>query len=214
MPLVAQSSTKEANVKESIKFSGQLMLHSSTTSSLTGRFFSLYPGVRAQATASYRSFSLTAGRNVDLINSYDSDANMLVFNPSFRKSFGDYTLIVSAETFFFDQSSNLEMVVPALNFTRRGSVNVELFVLWGICHRVDYDLFSQRLSISKDHAGYTFRLTGWNVNFVNTHRMAISGEISKRLNDNFRITVASNYHHNLDNETTDKFGVVRLTYSF
>jgi hypothetical protein len=94
----------------------------------------------------------------------------------------------------------------------KGAVNVELALLYAFITQGP-NLFTQRLAISKDFAGYTFKLTGWNVDW-GTHRTACAAEFSTRLTDRFRLTVIGNLNHNIDNDATQKFGVVRIGYSF
>jgi hypothetical protein len=44
--------------------------------------------------------------------------------------------------------------------------------------------------------------------------MAFAAEISTKLTDRFRLTVIGNLNHIYDTDTTQKFGVVRVGYSF
>jgi len=196
---------------ERVKMSGQIMLSSATNSNLTGGYFSLNPGVKGQITASYREFSLTAVRNSDLLNPA-TPANLTAFVPAYTRTFGDFAMTLSAETYIFDQRRDLNLIAPGIALSRKGIVNVEVLVLYGASFEGD-NLFSQRLAVSKDYAGYTFKLAGWNVNW-GTHRAAFAAEISKKLSDRFRLTVIGNLNHIYDLDTTQKFGVVRIGYSF
>jgi hypothetical protein len=187
------------------------MLSSATNSNLTGGYFSLAPGMRGQVTAAYCGFAFTAMRNSDLKDPA-SAANLTVLIPAYTKTFGAFAMTVSAETYFFDQRRDLDLIAPALTFVKKGAVNMELLVLYGASFEGN-DVFSQRFAISKEYAGYTFKLTGWNVDWV-THRQALAAEVSTKLTDRFRFTVIGNLHHNYDLDVTQKFGVVRIGYSF
>jgi len=206
MSVMAQDS-----VGERVKMSGQAMLMSSTNSNLTGGYYSLSPAVRGQVTASYRGFAATAMRNSDLQNQA-SLANLNVLILSHTRTFGRYVMTLSAETYLFDHYHNLDLFSPGLLLARKGAIDVEILALYGACFEGG-EVFSQRLAISKEYAGYTFKITGWNVNWV-THRMAIAAEISTKLSDRFRLSVIGNINHIYDDDTTQKFGVVRVGYSF
>jgi len=206
MNVVAQDT-----IRERVTISGQVMLLSATNSNLTGGYYSLTPGARAQATALYRGFTFTAMRNSDL-QSPESIANITVLLPAYTRKFGDYAMTLSLETYFFDRRSDLSLIAPGLSLGRKGAVDVEILVLYGACFEGG-NVFSQRLSISKDYAGFTFKLTGWNVNW-GTHRMALAAEISTRLSDRFRLAFSRNLNHIFDNDTTQKFGVIRIGYLF
>jgi len=211
LPVMLYAQENSQSQKERVKMSGQVMLMSATNSNLTGGYYSLSPAARGQVTASYRGFMLTAMRNSDLLNSA-SPANLTVLAPAYTRTFRAYAITLSAETYLFDQRRDLDLIAPALALARKGAVNVEILVLYGVSFEGE-DAFSQRLAISKDYAGYTFKLTGWNVYWV-THRMAFAAEISTKLTDRFRVTVIGNLNHIFDTDTTQKFGVVRIGYSF
>ena len=206
MSVTAQESTGER-----VKMSGQVMLSSATNSNLTGGYFSLAPGVRGQATASYRGFAFTTIRNSDLKDP-SSAANLIVLVPAYTQTFGTFAMTFSSEAYFFDQRHDLDVIVPGLTLSNKGVVNLELLVLYGAFYEGGY-IFTQRLAISKDYAGYTFKLTGWNVDW-GTHRMAGAAEVSTKLSDRFRLTIMGNLNHNFDMDATQKFGVVRIGYSF
>jgi len=203
--------TAQESAEKRVKLSGQAMLSSATNSNLTGGFFSLAPGARGQATASYSGFAFTAMRNSDLKDPA-SAANLTVLVPAYTQRLGTCAITFSAETYFFDQRSDLDVIVPGLTLSRKGAVDVELLVLYGSFYEGG-NIFTQRLAISKEYADYTFKLTGWNVNW-GTHRMALAVEFSKRLTDRFRFAVMGNLNHIYDTDTTQKFGVVRIGYSF
>ena len=211
LPMMLIAQENEQTQRERVKMSGQVMLMSATNSNLTGGYYSLAPAVRGQVTASYRGFSLTAMRNSDLLSS-ESIANLTVIAPSYARTFGVYALTVSAETYIFDQRRDLDLIAPSLMFAGKGKVDVDVLVLYGASFE-GTDAFTQRLAISKEYAGFTFRLTGWNV-YWGTHRAAVAAEISTKLTDHFRFTVIGNLNHIFDTETTQKFGVVRIGYSF
>ena len=211
LPVILYAQEESQIQRERVKMSGQVMLMSATNSNLTGGYYSLAPAVRGQVTASYRGFSFTAMRNSDLLNS-ESIANVTVLAPTYTRPFGIYALTLSVETYIFDRRRDLDLIAPSLMFVRKGAVNVDALVLYGASFE-GTDAFTQRLSISKDYAGYTFRLTGWNV-YWGTHRAALAAEISTKLTEHFRFTVIGNLNHIFDTETTQKFGVVRIGYSF
>ena len=234
--LLAQGGADEVSVRENWKFSGATMLSSATSSSLTGGYFSLNPGVRAQATATYGGFYLSAARNSDLLNSSSSFANINSFGVGYNRRFGNLAMTLHTEKYFFDmrKAGNgmpLDMVAPSLNILYRGSVNLEAFFVYGYFYEWNKDdifekyLFAQRVSVSKDFADFTFKVTGWHT-YWNTDRLSLAGEVTKKLNDRFRITVTLNMNHDLKNKTnqgkkiddpvsvTQKFGVVRLSYFF
>ena len=199
------------SAQDSVRISGQVMLSSATNSNLTGGFFSLAPGARGQATALYHGFAFTAIRNSDL-QSPASAANLTVLVPAYTRTFRTFAISLSAETYFFDQRRDLDLIAPGLTLSKKGAVNIEILVLYGARFSGE-NLFSQRLAISKDYAGYTFKLTGWNVNW-DTHRIALAAEFSKKLSERFRLTVIGNINHIFDHDTTQQFGVVRIGYSF
>ena len=203
--------TAQDSVRECVKLSGQVMLSSATNSNLTGGFFSLAPSARGQATASYRGFTFTAMRNSDL-QTPASLANLNAFVPAYTRTFGSFAITLSAETYLFDQRHDLDLMVAGLALSKKGAVVVEALVLYGGCFEGE-SIFIQRLAISKEYAGYTFKLTGWNVNWF-THRMAFAAEFSTKLSDRFRLTVIGNLNHIYDDDKTQKFGVVRIGYSF
>jgi hypothetical protein len=203
--------TAQDNVKERVKMSGQVMLSSATNSNFTGGYFSLAPGIRGQATASYRGLAFTAIRNSDL-RIPESIANVIVLIPAYTQTFGKFAMTFAAETYLFDQRHDLDLISPGLTMSLKGAVNVELALLYAFITQGP-NLFTQRLAISKDFAGYTFKLTGWNVDW-GTHRVAGAAEFSTRLTDRVRLTVMGNLNHNIDNDVTQKFGVVRIGYSF
>jgi len=211
LPVMLYSQENAQLQTERVKMSGQIMLSSATNSNLTGGYFSLNPGVKGQISASYRGFTLTAIRNSDLLD-LKTPANLTAFVPAYTRTFGDFAMTLSAETYFFDQRRDLDLIAPGLTVGRKGVVNVEALVLYGASFEGN-NLFSGRLAISKDYAGYTFKLTGWNVNW-GTHRIAFAAEISTKLFDRFRLTVIGNLNHIYDSDTTQKFGVVRIGYSF
>jgi hypothetical protein len=197
--------------RERVKMSGQVMLMSATNSNLTGGYYSLAPAIRGQVTASYRNFAFTAMRNSDLLNP-ESAANLTVLAPAYARTFGAFTMTFSAETYLFDHRRDLDLISPSFTLSRKGVVNVEALVLYGASFE-GKDVFSQRLSISKDYAGFTFKLTGWNV-YWGTHRTACAAEISTKLTDHFRFTVIGNLNYIYDDDKTQKFGVVRIGYAF
>ena len=211
LPIMMYAQENAQSQRERVKMSGQVMLMSATNSNLTGGYYSLSPAIRGQVTASYRGFALTAMRNSDLLN-WESAANLTVLAPAYTRSFGAFAMTVSAETYIFDQRSDLDLIAPALLLARKGVVDVDVLALYGASFK-GKNVFTQRLSISKDYAGFTFKLTGWNV-YWNTHRAALAAEISTKLTDRFRFTVIGNLNHVFDTETTQKFGVVRISYSF
>jgi hypothetical protein len=129
--------------------------------------------------------------------------------------FGDFSAIFSIETYLFDHNFAMDIISPALTLARKGAINIELFVIYGYAfHGADYDnMNSQRLAISKDYAGYTFKLTGWNANW-GSHRQALAFEISTKLTERIRLFISGNLNHNYNANKTQKFGVVRLAYSF
>ena len=208
---IVSSSLMSVTAQDKVKMSGQVMLLSATNSNLTGGYYSLTPGIRGQVTASYRGFAFTAMRNSDLQNS-TSLANINVFVSAYTRMFGTYAVTLSAETYLFDHRSDLDLIAPGLTLSKKGVVDVEILALYGACFEGG-DVLSQRLSISKEYAGYTFKLTGWNVEWI-THRMAFAAEISTKLTDRFRLSVSGNLNHIVDTDTTQKFGVVRIGYSF
>jgi hypothetical protein len=207
--LFAQENTQLP--REQVKMSGQVMLMTATNSNLTGGYYSLSPAIRGQVTASYRGFALTAMRNSDLQN-WESAANLTVIAPAYTRAFGAFAMTFSAETYIFDQRRDLSLIAPGFLLVRKGVVDVDVLALYGASFK-GKNVFTQRLSVSKDYAGYTFRLTGWNV-YWNTHRAALAAEISTKLTDRIRFTVIGNLNYIFDTETTQKFGVVRLGYSF
>lgn len=211
LPIILHAQENALFPRERVKLSGQVMLMSATNSNLTGGYYSLSPAVRGQVTASYRNFALTAMRNSDLIN-WESAANITLIAPAYSRVFGAFVMTVSAETYLFDQRSDLSLIAPGVLVLRKGVVNVDANVLYGIGFN-GKNVFSQRLSISKDYAGYTFKLTGWNV-YWNTHRTALAVEVSTKLTDRVRFTVIGNLNRIIDTKTTQKFGVVRIGYSF
>jgi len=203
--------TAQNSARERVKMSGQVMLSSATNSNLTGGYFSLAPGARGQATASYRGFAFTAMRNSDL-RSPESLANLIAFVPAYTRTFGTFAMTLSAETYLFDQRSDLDLIVSGLSLSKKGAVDVEGLVLYGRCFEGE-EIFIQRLAISKEYAGYIFKLSGWNTNWF-THRVAGAAEISTKLTDRFRLTVIGNLNYIYDTDITQKFGVVRIGYSF
>jgi len=211
MRLLAQ---EEASPKERAKLSGQVIFLSSTNSSVTGGFFSQTPAIRGMFTASKSGFAISAGRNSDLIDP-KSNANVNIIVPSYIKTFGIFSAMASVETYLFDQNIEIDIICPALTLALKGVVNLELFVVYGFAFQsADYDnMYAQRLAISKDYAGYTFKLTGWNT-YWGSHRHALALEISKGLTERLRLFVSGNFNHNYDANKTQKFGVVRLAYSF
>ena len=209
--LCPMSVTAQESTGERVKLSGQVMLSSATNSNLTGGYFSLAPGARGQVTASYRGFAFTAMRNSDL-QSPASLANLNAFVPAYTRTFGTFAMTLSVETYLFDQRHDLDLIVSGLALGKKGAVNVEILVLYGACFEGE-KIFIQRLAFSKEYAGYTFKLSGWNTNWF-THRMAFAAEISTKLSDRFRLTVIGNLNHIYDADTTQKFGVVRVGYSF
>ena len=172
------------------------------------------PAIRGFVTASKGGFALGAGRNSDLIEP-KSAANVCIIMPSYTKTFGNYGITVATEIYLFDQFINLDIIAPSITFSRKGAINLELFATYGWCFQGEqYDnLLTQRLAISKDYAGYTFKLTGWNVNW-GTHRNAVAFEVAKSLTDRVRLFISGNVNHNYDTDITQKFGVVRIGYSF
>jgi len=213
MTKVTAQNSADGTSKERLKMSGQVMLLSATNSTFTGGYFSLSPAARGQATASYRGFAFTAVRNSDLLDQASlANANILI--PAYSSTFGAFTMTLATETYLFDRHHNFDMVAPTVTFLRKGKINVEAFVVYAfIMENENANIFSQRLAISKDYAGFTFKLTGWNVDW-GTHRMAFSAEISAKINDHLRLTVMSNLNYNYATEITQKFGVVRLAYAF
>ena len=203
--------TAQNSARERVKMSGQVMLSSATNSNLTGGYFSLSPGARGQVTASYRGFAFTAMRNSDL-QSPESLANIIAFVPAYTRTFGTFAMTLSAETYLFDRRSDLDLIVSGLTLSKKGVVDVEGLVLYGACFEGE-EIFIQRLAISKEYAGYTFKLSGWNTNWF-THRVAGAAEISTKLTDRFRLTVIGNLNYIYDTDITQKFGVVRIGYSF
>jgi len=205
---------EEAPAKERTKLSGQVIFMSSTNSSVTGGFFSQTPAIRGMITASKSGFAFAAGRNSDLIDP-KSNANVTIIIPSYTKAFGNFSAMVAVETYLFDQNIALDIISPALTLARKGVVSVELFAIYGYAFQgADYDnMYSQRLAISTDYAGYTFKLTGWNAHW-GSHRQALALEVSTKLTERIRLFVSGNLNHNYDADNTQKFGVVRLAYSF
>ena len=193
--------------------SGQVIFLSSTNSALTGGYFSQTPGIRGLVSVSKGGFVANAVRNSDLMNP-DSRANFNMINSSYTKTFGNFSAAFATELYIFDKHIDFDFIVPMLTLNLKGAVNLEFCILYGYTFRGNYDdLFSQRLAISKDYAGFTFKLTGWNVNF-GTHRQALAFEVSTKLSERIRLFVSGNMNHIYETETTQKFGVVRLAYSF
>jgi hypothetical protein len=211
LPVILYAQESQQPQGERVRLSGQVMLMSATNSNLTGGYYSLSPAVRGQVTASYRYFAFTVMRNSDLLDA-KTPANLTFLAPTYARTFGAYTMTLTAETYLFDQRRDLDLTAPSLSLIRKGAVNLEALVLYGFSYE-GKDAFSQRFAISKDYAGYTFKLTGWNV-YWGTHRAALAAEISTKLTDRFRLTVIGNLNHIYDTETTQKFGVVRIAYAF
>ena len=212
--MIKLSAHDDIKEKEQLKMSGQAVLMSLTNSNLTGGFFSQTPAVRGLITASKGGFRFTAGRNSDLADP-KSNANFCMFFPSYTKTFGNFSATLATELYLFDQNIAMDFIVPALTLTRKGVINIELLALYGYSFQgSNFDnLITQRLAISKEYAGYTFKLTGWNVCF-GTHRQALALEVSKKLTEKIHLFVSGNINHNYDTDITQKFGAVRLAYSF
>ena len=218
MQILAISQEEKAAEKAPGKISGQVILMSATNSNLTGHFFNDMPAVRGTVTASKGGFGFLAGRNSDLINP-KSPGNVCILMPSYSNTFGKYTTTFTAELYLFDHHVNMDVFAPGMTFTRRGAVNVELFVAygWSFQHERNPDMFTQRVALSKEIAGFNFRLIGWNL-WYGTHRNAAAFEISKNLTEQIRLFISGNRNHNYGNENqspkTHKFGTVRFAYSF
>ena len=210
----ANSDLEETLEKSRTKMSGQVIFMSSTNSSLSGGYFNDKPAIRGLITASKGGFSFTGGRNSDLIEP-KSAANVCIFIPSYTMTFGNFSANFATEVHFFDQRIDLDIIAPATTLTLRGAVTFELFFIygWAFQHKDYADIFTQRLAISRDYAGFTFKLTGWNV-YLGTHRNAVAFEVSTKLTEKMRLSVSANLNHNYGTDVTQKYGVVRLAYLF
>ena len=205
---------EENNEKERMKMSGQLILMTTTNSNLTGGYFHYMPAVRGLVTASKGGFSFTAGRNSDLVEP-KSAANVSLLIPAYTKSFGKFATTLSTEVYIFDQFTNMDVIAPSITLARKGALNVDVFVAYGWAFQGvgGNDMFTQRLTVSTDYAGFTFKLIGWNVDY-GTHRNAAAFEVSTKLSEKIRLFVSGNINHVHDDKKTHKFGLVRLAYTF
>ena len=212
--LLAQNSEEETKEKVPLKVSGQAIFMTSTVSSVTGGYFNQTPAVRGTITLSKGNFRFLAGRNSDLIEPR-SRANLNIIIPSYTKAFGKNSITLSTEIYLFDQFIDIDLFAPALTYNRKGFVDLELFLLYGFTFQgKSYDdVITQRIAISKEYAGFTFRLTGWNV-YWGTHRQALALEVSKNLSEKIRFFVSGNLVHNYGTDSTQEFGAVRLAYQF
>lgn len=211
--LLAQNDSEEIPAKTRVKMSGEVAFMSSTTSPASGGLFSQTPGIGGIVTASKSGFMFLAGRISDLIDP-NSRANLTILMASHTQAFGKFSATVAAESYLTDKFIEMDLIGPSLALSLKGAVNLDLYCIYGYAFQGDYDnLFTQRAAISKDYAGFMFKITGWNV-YLGTHRQSLAFEVSTKLSERIRFFVSGNLIHNYDTDITQKFGVVRLAYLF
>ncbi|MDR2540259.1 MAG: hypothetical protein LBD11_00305 [Candidatus Peribacteria bacterium] len=198
-------------VKESVKISGNITFKSMSNSTLTGGFFSQNPALSATITASYRNASLAISRNSDLLDP-TTGANVFAFLPSYTKTFGKYAVNTTIEVDFFDQTKDINLIAPELTISRKGVVEVDLFLCYARTFTSHQDIYIARGSVSKSYQGFTFRAYAWYVNW-GVDKISFAGEISKEIAPKLRVSVFGHLN-NVNLPTGSEFGAVRIGYSF
>ncbi|MDR0649993.1 MAG: hypothetical protein LBG59_00880 [Candidatus Peribacteria bacterium] len=197
--------------REPVKLSGNVMFMSMTNSTLTGGFFSQNPALRGMVTASYRDFSFTMMRNSDLLDA-TTGANVFAFLPSYTKVWGNWSFDAAVEVDVFDYTKDLNLIAPEVTITRKGVVNIDLFLCYARTFTSQQDIYIVRPTVSKTYQGFTFRVYAWYVKWGND-RISFAGEISKEIVPKLRVSVFMHFN-NVNLSDRKEFGAVRLGYSF
>ncbi|MDR0282692.1 MAG: hypothetical protein LBI53_05375 [Candidatus Peribacteria bacterium] len=209
----AQATDSVSVVKDSVKLSGNLTFLSMTNSLFTGGYFSVNPAICGSVDLSYKGFGINVMRNSDLLD-HKSGANVFAFTPTYSKTFGKskhkFNVFVAAEIDFQDYVRELNLVAPYTTLSYRGVVNIEaMFAYVKFLEGGDANI--QRLAISKEYQGFTFKAYFWNVNWGGS-KQNCALEISKQFGDHFRVSVYG--HLNDLSRKVSCFGAVRIGVSF